>query len=146
MTSYTYVQYTAFLAVSFLVFTPTLIMGAGESFAQGASLVPCDGSPQYPCDLCALALLITNVTQFAVYLAVIVAVMAFTYAGFLYMTASLGENRIKRAKDSFVQILIGLCIVLFIWVAVDTVMKTVSKLGGGDPQFMPWNRVCTSNR
>lgn len=84
-------------------------------------IVPCDG---VGCGICDLVNLGQNIINFAVYFVVIVATIAFVFAGFLYITAGGDQGKVKSAHNIFLKVLIGLIIVLTAWLVVDTIMKS----------------------
>ncbi|TAJ15820.1 hypothetical protein EPO56_00810, partial [Patescibacteria group bacterium] len=81
-------------------------------------LVPqCSG---FECRACDLVELSNNVINFAIAFSVIVATLMFAYAGILYVTAAnAGQEQIKKAHKIFVNIFVGLLIVLLAWLLVN---------------------------
>ena len=91
------------------------------------------GGCQSICDLGQLA---QNVLNTGIYIAVFLSAILFAWAGFKYLTSVAGSE-VSRAKETFVNVAIGLVIILAGWLLVDTILKT---LAGG--KFGTWNKVC----
>lgn len=98
------------------------------------SIVPCDG---INCTLCDVAVLAQNLINAGIFIAVFLSGALFAYAGFLYVTTVVEDN-VSQARRIFVNVAIGLVIILAAWLIVDVIMKTF--LGGS---FGPWNAVCS---
>jgi len=111
------------------------------SLAQGLTpLVPCDNTPQTtdgvvtyekPCDFNALMALVNKVVKFILFgLAVPIAAIMFTYAGFLLITAG-GEAAGARtkAKGIFKNALIGLVLAAAAWLIVNTILSILGYEG-----------------
>ncbi len=105
-------------------------------------LVPCEG-PE--CQACHVVELGQRIVNFLVGIASFIAVLLFAWAGFLMVTAAGNEGQVSKAKGMFMNVFIGMVIVLLGWLIVDTLMKytfvgsqldetTQAKFGG-------WNRI-----
>lgn len=124
----------AVLAAAFPVF----------AYAQmPTQIVPCAGaqaSGNLPaCTVCHLAELAQNILNFSIFLAVFLSAMLFVYAGFLYVTNEAISQQ-QKAKSLFMNVFVGLIIILASWFVVDTLMKTM--VGGSASKFGPWNSIC----
>lgn len=123
------------LLVLFLVIVPTIALAQG---GIPKAIVPdtCNGvgGCQSICDIAKLA---QNVLNTGIYFAVFISAILFAYAGFQAATAAGNAEKYANAKSIFGNVVIGLIIILVGWLAVDTLMKTMTgeKLG-------PWNQVC----
>lgn len=73
--------------------------------------------------------LANNVVTFLVWLSASLAVIAFCYAGFLYITAFGESGKIEQAHGIFKAALTGMFFVLCGWLIIATILKT---LIGGD--------------
>jgi hypothetical protein len=105
-----------------------------------AGLVPCTNTPGTDgtvpqtnvCDFNKLMDLINNVISFAIFkLALPIAGIMFTYAGFLMVTA--GEEAAgarTTAKNILTNTLIGLCLALLCWVIVHSLLVFLGYQGG----------------
>lgn len=90
------------------------------------------------CGICDIVQLVQNILNFLISFAVIVSVLMFVSAGFLYMTAVGNEEKIKSAHKIFTNVFIGLIFVLSAFLIVDTIMKALIK---GPSRFGFWNEV-----
>jgi len=112
-----------------------------SAFAQTVQLVVCEGDT---CNACNLVKLANNVIKFLIVLSILLAAILFMYAGFLFVTSGGNESQLKKGKEMFKNVFIGIIIVLTGFLIVDTVMKTLagdSLMGGG-----PWNQIqCVPN-
>ncbi len=91
---------------------------------SGGGLVPqCEGAECRACDLSELA---NNVINFAVAFSVIVATLMFAYAGILYVTAASKPDQVKKAHGVFINVFVGLCIVLTAWLLVNITFSVLT--------------------
>lgn len=108
------------------------------AFAAGlVSIVPCGGQGQTACTVCDLAKLAQNILNDAIYLSVFVAAILFAWAGFRLLTSVANPGERSRAKDIFVNVAIGLIIILIGWLVIDVLMRALL----GQP-LAPWNVIC----
>ena len=135
MTHQGLVRIIAFFVVIFFI-APTFALAAAGLPGQ---IVPeqCNqvGGCQSVCDLATVA---QNVLNTGIYIAVFLSAVLFAWAGWLYLTSVAG-GEISRAKEIFVNVAIGLVIILAGWLVVDTLMRTLVGNGGS---FGPWNKIC----
>jgi hypothetical protein len=83
--------------------------------------IPCDGTDKCPCTFVSLMQLVDNVLSFLTnVIAFPLAVITFTYAGFLYMTTAVSDQR-SRAKGMMVKVVIGFAVLL----SANLIVKTV---------------------
>jgi len=75
------------------------------------------------CTVCDIATLAQDILNFGIFLSVVVSAFLFAYAGILYM-ANEGGSQIKKAKEIFRNVAVGLIIVLAAWLLIDTIMYT----------------------
>ena len=101
------------------------------------TIVPCDGGAK-ACGFCDLVQLSQNIISFLVGFSVIVAVLLFVYAGFLYLFSGGSEENIKKAHKLFRSVFIGFILILGAWLIIDTIMKAFV---GDNPDFGPWNNL-----
>ena len=104
------------------------------------TIVPCTGAGGgEPCNICHIAQLAQNLLNTGVYIAVFLSALFFAYAGWTYMTAGGESGHVTEAKHIFMNVGIGLVLILASWLIVDIIMKTLvneSALRG------PWNAIC----
>lgn len=105
----------------------TFVLALLPLVAQGQGLVPCDGAAD--CDWDALISMVNGVITWLIMIATSVAVLLFTYAGFLYLTSRGDESKVKQATTIFTNVAIGFGIMLIAWLLVATI---VSILTGDD--------------
>ena len=94
----------------------------------GFQLVPCGSSASgssAECDWAQLIALANRVVNFLVVISVSLAVMAFCYAGFLYITAFGESGKIEQAHTIFKSTLIGVFFVLCGWLIVATILRVL---------------------
>jgi len=110
--------------------------GVGQIVPQCGTFV--DGEFD-PCTFCDFNQLIQNLLNFALFLAVVTAGGLFAYVGWLFITSEGGPQK-EKAKKLFLDVFVGLIIVVGAYVIVDTLMKML--VGG---QFTSsWNDLCPS--
>ena len=94
---------------------------------SGSRLVPCGtkSSSTYDCDWSKLIILANNIVTFLVWLSMFLAILAFCYAGFLYMTAFGEMGKIEQAHGIFKSTMVGLFFVLCGWLIIATILKVL---------------------
>jgi hypothetical protein len=106
--------------------TSTLVTdGAGNTTQVNSSTITYAANQQ--CDFAALMKLINNVINFILFaMAIPVAAIMFAYAGFLLVTAG-GEAAGARtkAKNIFINVVIGLILALAAWLIVKLILSTL---------------------
>lgn len=115
-----------------ILVAPLLTSAAG---GMPAKIVPCDG---VDCNLCHIAELAQNVLNTGIFIAVFLSAILFAWAGWKYITAG-GGGEVSAAKEIFLNVLIGLVIILAAWLVVDTIMRT---LVNENASIGPWNKIC----
>jgi hypothetical protein len=60
----------------------------------------------------------------------VLAVLAFIYSGFLYVTAGGNETKIKTANNALLWASIGTAVLLGSWVLANVICRTINLLGG----------------
>ena len=113
-------------------------------FAQAnllpGQIVPQKCNVQGGCQsICDLAEVAQNVLNTGIYIAVFLSAVLFALAGFKYLTNVANSGEISRAKEIFMNVAVGLIIILAGWLVIDTLMKTLVNQDAG---FGPWNKVC----
>lgn len=128
--------------------------------ADAQGLVPCGGKNQNPCTPCDIFVVIQNILNFLIYyISVPLATIMLAYGGFLMMLPGLGGEKSVathiRGKKVVTNAVIGVFIVFFSWLIIDTIIKVVAgqMLGSGQPALLPktgglgpgnlgpWNRI-----
>ncbi len=93
-----------------------------------AQLVPvCENDQCQWKDLLTLA---NNIINFLVFASSIFGVLAFCYAGFLYLTAAGNSGQVEKAHGVFKMALIGIITILCGWLLIATILKIL--VGDGD--------------
>ena len=95
------------------------------AWSPGQPIVP-------PCDICGwndLLQLVDNVISFALYLATVLAILSFMYAGFLMMTAQGKASQVDKAKGIFVNVVLGLVFAYGAWVLVYFILQALRVQG-----------------
>jgi len=82
-------------------------------------LVPCEGAN---CNFSSFMQLIINLIDFLIKISIPIAIILFSYAGFLYITAGGNPGKIGQAHDIFKTVFIGFLIVLSAWLIVNTLV------------------------
>lgn len=154
--------------ISFLLFALVPFALAAEQVGGGTFLpqgvVPCGTSKTPACQPCHIFVLGQNILNFLWWgLSIPIATLMLAYGGFLMMLpGGIGEvvtlgtggeksvKQINKGKKVLTNTLIGILIVFFAWLAIDTIIKVVAgqNLGSGatakvlGPKgFGPWNKI-----
>src|SRR3989338_520821 len=124
-----------FFATIFFI-APSLALAANSLPGQ---IVPTSCNEVGGCkSVCDLATVAQNVLNTGIYVAVFLSAVLFAWAGWLYLSSVAG-GEISREKEIFVNVAVGLVIILAGWLVVDTLMRTLVGNGGS---FGPWNKIC----
>lgn len=144
----------------FLLFLFLSVCIAAPLHARAASLgdlVPCTNTlnpitegenkggfaVEKPCSACTVFTLSQNVLNFIYwYISVPIATVMLLWAGFLMLVSGLSGSpgSYQKGKDIITRTLIGICIVFFAWLAIDTIIKVVAgrvSLTSGTPATLP---------
>jgi len=90
-------------------------------------------APDYGCVL----QVVQNSVNFGITLSTIIFVLYLVLTGFAFMTSGGSSEARSKAKTRFMNVFIGLAVLLCAWLIVDYVMKTVYD----DGKFGPWNAI-----
>lgn len=118
------------MMTSFIV-TPFVVHGAG--------IVECGNSDSAECTLCDLQKTATNVVEFIITLATVMATLLFVNAGILYVLSPANPGNIAKAHRLFTNTLIGFILILSSWLIVSLIMSTLY-----NSSFGTWNNVFCS--
>ena len=103
--------------------------------ASASLFVQCEGTPESPCGFAELLSTVNAVIRFILEYAVApIAVIVFTYGGFLYLTSGGNASQRSRANKMFLNLGRGLFFCLAAWVIVKIILTT---LGYDDTTFSP---------
>ncbi|MES2060256.1 MAG: hypothetical protein V4438_04465 [Patescibacteria group bacterium] len=91
----------------------------------GFHIVSCGGKDQPECDWAQLIKLANTIVIFLVWLSASLAVIAFCYAGFLYMTAFGESGKIEQAHSIFKSSITGIFFVLCGWLIIATILSVL---------------------
>ena len=121
----------AFLASLAIVAAPFALQAA----SMPSQIVPtsCNGPD---CTICDLATLAQNVINTGIFIAVFLSAILFAYAGWLYISNE-AISGVDRAKKIFLDVVLGLVLILGAWLLVDTLLRVMLKAS-----FLPWNKLC----
>jgi len=118
-------KYLPVLRTFLLVLVMTVPVLLFAQWSPGQPIVNCTDN----CDWNKLIELINRVISFLLYLATILAIFAFMYAGFLLMTSGGSESKAKEAKDIFFKVLTGLILAYGAWVLVYFIVSILGVTG-----------------
>ncbi len=89
------------------------------------SIVPCDGTATSPCDYNSMIEIISHLIDLAVLITPMLATIAFSVAGFLYVTSMGDEGKVKKAHTIFTDTFWGVAIVLAAYFVVKAILVTL---------------------
>ena len=87
------------------------------------------GKLQEACDFNGIIQLANNIISVGIYLAVLVAVAMFAYAGFLYLTSVGDTGKMKEAHTIFTNAAYGFIFVLGAWLIVTLILSALVREG-----------------
>jgi len=91
-------------------------------------LIPCEGAD---CNFSSFMQLIINVIDFLIKISIPIAIILFSYAGYLYLTSAGNTGKISQAHDIFKTVFIGFLIVLSAWLIVNTLVDPLLNKDAG---------------
>jgi hypothetical protein len=100
--------------------------------------ISCTGAGADACDACDLVTMMNTIIGWLVAVAVVIAALLFVYAGFKLVTSRGDVTQRESAKSIFINVLIGLALLLLSWTIVDTIMKVLLNQSG---QIGVWNEI-----
>jgi len=113
-------RYILLVAISI---SPQLLFAAAQSgpIDPGGLLPNCGAN----CDFNHLMELANNIMRFIIMIAIPLAAIAFSWAGFLYITAAGNESQIHHAHDIFIKVATGFFFILAAWLIVYLITSTL---------------------
>ena len=111
-----------FISLGFFLTVPLVVMG---QYIE----IPCDG-PE--CTFNDLILLVSEVLDFIIILAVLLSAVMFAWAGFIYITAGGDKTKVNQAHGIFKNVGLGLVVVLAAWLIVDLILVALTDRGVED--------------
>lgn len=153
-------RYNTIVFLLFLLAIGTIFMLAASpatAFAQGGLVPSCntlkdaEGNFINLCTTCHLFVLLQNVANFVwLWISIPIAAFMFAWGGFLMIFSPANPSNIQKGKKIIWNTMVGLSIVFFAWLAIDTIIKLVAgqNIGSGQPAtirgYGPWNKLtCT---
>lgn len=131
-------RYLTTLGLALYVLIPVIVFAQGRGLP--ARIVPCDGTALnggIECRCTHLIQLTQNIVDGAIYFAVFFSAVLFAYAGWLYLSnAALSQK--DRGRTLFVNVAIGLVVILSAWLVVDTLMRQLAGTSFGGS----WSELC----
>lgn len=113
------------IALALLAGGATYSLAADFAADAEAQLVPCGTKSTPPCTWADLVKLANNIVNFLVFISSMLGVIAFCYAGFLYITAAGDGGKIEQAHHIFKMVVIGIFFVLGGWLLIATILKVL---------------------
>ena len=121
---------------------------AGQTI-ESKGLVPCGTSGKPACQPCDLLTLAKNITDYIVYIGFSITTLMIGVGGIMIFAGAYSEKQIETGKEILRNAIIGLLIILFAWLIVDTIIKVlvsdytvldVTRANAGAfKNFGPWN-------
>lgn len=124
------------LIVLFIFFSP---LSLAHAVAHG--IIPCDGTETalingktvvVGCTFNDFVRLAQNLINYLIFISIPLTAIAFSYAGFLMVTAAGSEEKIKQGKAIFGKVLMGFIFILSAWLIVYTITSALL-CKAGDP-------------
>ena len=120
---------------------------AQEEVCTSGGLIPCGRGCDDPdtewfedaaCTPCSLILMGQLVIEFLVKIAAVLALIAITFAGLLYIFAAGSSGTIEKAKSMIKHTLLGFILVFIAWAVVDSILITMGYI---DPIGGEWHVI-----
>ena len=119
-------KYFANILILFFLFSPFLLQAADSTlvFCNTGQPNP-DGTYPNPCGWPQLIELSQKIINFAILLILPIAAVVLSYAGFLIMSSGGDEGKVKKAKEMFTKVAIGIAWILAAWLVVNTILNAL---------------------
>ncbi|MBI1974397.1 MAG: hypothetical protein HYS51_00855 [Candidatus Zambryskibacteria bacterium] len=130
--------------VYLLLFTSAFAQGGATNPGDGSAVNPGPGTNGIHIKLdnpfgggnSLFALLQTIINDILLPIGGVLAILAFIYSGFLYVTAQGNETKIKKAHQALLYTAIGTALLLGAWVFANAICGTI-ELISGNPNICP---------
>ena len=93
--------------------------------ASAQGLVPCKGTPDDPCTIGKFLEGVQGVIRFLILLVAPIAVVMFSYAGWLYMSSGGNTSKISKANAIFTSVLVGIGLALGAFLIIDIIVDSL---------------------
>lgn len=124
------------MLVVIAVFAPTILSAQGLA----PPIVPkeCAGpDAATECTLCSLTQLARNILNVAIFLAIVMSAVLFSWAGIRYLTALGNPTQTGKARQTLINVFLGFLLILCAWLVINTLMAIMV-----DGSVWPWNKIC----
>jgi hypothetical protein len=142
---------TRYKKIFFFVTAATLFLTGGffllvpdSALALTTQIVPSQCANSSACGLCELGLAFKNATDIMIALAGPAAVVFLFWAALMFMMSGGSQSRVSEAKKIATAAVVGLLIVLFSWIILNTLINFVfqaSTPGSVYSGIAPWNTI-----
>ncbi|MEK7116860.1 MAG: hypothetical protein AAB837_01705 [Patescibacteria group bacterium] len=125
--------------ILFILIMPVLIFAQGPFVPCGGNIIDANGNitgKQPECGYQDLLKLVNNIINWIIMISVPVAAGVFAWAGFIYMTTGISDQK-SYAKDMMWKVAKGLVFILAAWIIVNTITNTLLTDKYGFRQAVP---------
>lgn len=124
-------------AIATLLGVLAFVMVAVAPVDAAGLVASCDGPT---CSACHLVDMINRLIVWVIGILIVLFGLMLAYAGFNLVTSAGNPGALTAAKDMFVNVIIGLIIILASWLIVDTIIRGLGVTDARGGPF-PWSRV-----
>ena len=103
-----------------------------------------NGTRSQVCGMCELEVLVQNILRYIWDITALLAGLMLMYGGTLMLLAASPSSHEKGKKVLWTAV-IGIAIIFFGWLGIDTIMKMVAYTGGKGQTYGPWNEIQCSD-
>ena len=141
---------TRYKKILFFITAAALLLTSGFFIPTGAlalttEIVPSQCQNSSACGLCELGLAFKNATDIMIALAGPAAVVFLFWAALMFMMSGGSQSRVSEAKKIATAAVVGLLIVLFSWIILNTLVNSVFQAKGQGGIPLPWDTIdCTA--
>ncbi len=133
------------ISLFFVLTVPAFAQVTAESMVgdTGDGFVPCDGPD---CNFCHLIVMVNDIVDFTVMMAVIIGTIMLAVIGFKLVIAKGNPAALNQAKQLIINFFIGMLLVLAAWTLVDTLLKVLLNEQGlaKEVNYGTWNEIDSS--
>lgn len=135
-----FIAFNTLIAIAFMLMLQVMPLSISHADSEGGTSGGSEGGVsntlQNPLKVDSIPALIKNVMDIFTYLAIIVAVIMFIVVGLQFILARGNPEELKKAKNRFFMIVIGVAIILGAKVIIDIIINTISATGVVDESII----------
>lgn len=128
----------AYIIIAFAYLAP--LAASAQNIWKGARCggdVITDGGPIGACDFCDMVIVVSNIIDYALQFAVLIAIAMIVYGGLLMVTSAGRMEAVSKGKSRIIAAVVGLAVALVSWLVVNEIFHLLATGGAA----IPWASI-----